>query len=155
MDMYDLKEKIHEQLAELRNLKGNLQEYKSLTVTAYTQSNQNMQYSLTQYQVYRVEGKGAIAIMKQTTGVTIEPSDMLEIHHIPGEQGRIRPVISKLRNSESKIKIIKHRSKDGVKSHFKMYDHITHQNAELLRLRQLKRDEWVQSSCIITARSSR
>lgn len=44
MDMYDLKEKIHEQLAELRNLKGNLQEYKSLTVTAYTQSNQNMQY---------------------------------------------------------------------------------------------------------------
>lgn len=45
MDMYDLKEKIHEQLAELRNLKGNLQEYKSLTVTAYTKANQNMQYS--------------------------------------------------------------------------------------------------------------
>lgn len=102
--MYDLKEKFHEQLAELRNLKANLQEYKSLTVKAYTQANQNMQYSLTRFQVYRVEGKGAIAIMKQTTGVTIEPSDMLEIHHIPGEQGRIRPVISKLRNSESKIK---------------------------------------------------
>uniref|UniRef100_K1PTC4 Uncharacterized protein n=1 Tax=Magallana gigas TaxID=29159 RepID=K1PTC4_MAGGI len=72
--------------------------------------------------------------MKQTTG----PSDILKINRIPGEQGRIRPVIAKLRNSDSKIKIIKHRSKDGVKSHFKMYDHITHQNAELLR--QLNKD---------------
>lgn len=46
-----------------------------------------------------------IAIMKQTTGVTIEPSDILEIHRIPGEQGRIRPVIAKLWNSDSEIKI--------------------------------------------------
>lgn len=29
MDMNDLKEKFHEQLSELRNLKTNLQEYKS------------------------------------------------------------------------------------------------------------------------------
>lgn len=152
MDMNDLKEKFHEQLAELRYLKANLQEYKSLTVTAYTQANQNMQYS----QKNNIKFIGwkekaqedlrsdLIAIMKQTTGVTVEPSDILEIHRIPGEQGRIRPVIAKLRNSDSKIKIIKHRSKDGVKSHFKMYDHITHQNAELLR--QLNKDERIQSS---------
>lgn len=52
--------------------------------------------------------------MNQAAGVTIEPNDILEIHSIQGEQGRIRPVIAKLRNSDSKIKIIKHRSKDGV-----------------------------------------
>lgn len=78
--------------------------------------------------------------MKQAAGVTIEPSDILEIHRIPGQQGRIRPVIAKLRNSDSKIKKnLKKRSKQGVKKHFIMYDHITDQNAELLR--QLKQDE--------------
>lgn len=41
--MDDLKEKFHEHLAELRYLKANLQQYKSLTVTAFTQANQNMQ----------------------------------------------------------------------------------------------------------------
>lgn len=60
MDMNDLKEKFHEQLAELRYLKANLQEYKSLTVTAYTQANQKYAVlSEKQHQVYRVEGKGA------------------------------------------------------------------------------------------------
>lgn len=52
--------------------------------------------------------------------------------------------MAKLRNSDSKIKIIKHRSKDGVKNHFTMYDHITHHNAELLR--QLNKDERIQNS---------
>lgn len=88
--------------------------------------------------------KEDLTIMNQAAGVTIEPNDILEIHRIPGEQGRIRPVIAKLRNSDSKIKIIKHRSKDGVKKHLTIYDHITHQNAELLR--QLNKDKRLQNS---------
>lgn len=85
-------------------------------MTAYTQENQNMQYSKKKQKknIKSIEwkekaqadlGTDLKAIMKQTAGVTIEPSDILEIHRIPEEQGRISPVIAKLRNSDSKIKI--------------------------------------------------
>lgn len=60
MDMNDKKEKVHEHLAELRNLKANLQQYKSLTVITYAQASKNMQYSQKkQHQVHKVEGKDA------------------------------------------------------------------------------------------------
>lgn len=66
--------------------------------------------------------------MKQTAGETINPSDILQIYHILGEQGRIRPVIA------PKIKIFKHRSKNDVKKQLTMHEDITHQNAVLLQL---------------------
>lgn len=104
MDMNDKKEKVHEHLAELRNLKANLQQYKSLTVITYAQASKNMQYSQkNNIKFIRWKEKtqedlrsNLIAIMKQTAGVTIDPIDILEIHHIPGEQGMSRPVIVKL-----------------------------------------------------------
>lgn len=63
-------------------------------------------------------------------GEIVEFSDIFEIYCILGEQGRICFVIVKLRNSDLKIKIIKYRLKDGVKSYFKMYDYIIYQNVE-------------------------
>ena len=33
-------------------------------------------------------------IMKETIGVIIDPNDILELHRIPGEQGKLRPVIA-------------------------------------------------------------
>lgn len=81
-------------------------------MTADTQAKQNMQYSKKK-NIKFIEWNekpqedlrsDLIAIMKQAAGVTIEPSDILEIHRIPGQQRRIRPVIVKLRNSDSKIK---------------------------------------------------
>lgn len=49
--------------------------------------------------------------MKETVGVIIEPTHILQIHRIPGEHGKIRQVISELKN----VKVIKHRSKQEVK----------------------------------------
>lgn len=58
MDMNDLKEKFHDHLAELRDLKANLQQYKSLTVTAYSGKPKYAVLSKKQHQVHRMEGKG-------------------------------------------------------------------------------------------------
>lgn len=38
--------------------------------------------------------ENSTTVMKQTAGETINPSDILQIYHILGEQGRIRPVIA-------------------------------------------------------------
>lgn len=62
--------------------------------------------------------------MKETVGVIIDPADILEIHRIPGKHGKIRPVIAKFKNTEAKVNLIKHRSKQEVKKNFIMFDHI-------------------------------
>lgn len=38
--------------------------------------------------------ENSTTVMKQTAGETINPSDILQIYHILGEQGRIQPVIA-------------------------------------------------------------
>lgn len=141
MDLDALKEKFHEHLKELRSLKDNLKRYQTLTETAYTLANQNQQYSQKnniKFIGWKEKGQENLredlcAIMKDTVGVIIDPADILEIHRIPGERGKIRPVIAKFKNTEAKVNLIKHRSNQEVKKNFIMFDHITQQNSQLLR----------------------
>lgn len=48
-----------------------------------------------------MEGKrkeqSSCMIMNETVGVIIEPTHILQIHRIPGEHGKIRPVIAELK----------------------------------------------------------
>ena len=81
-------------------------------------------------------------IIKKTAGVIIELSDILQIQGIPEEQGKIRPIIANLKNTETKVKIIKHRSKAEVKKKSITFDHITQQNSQLIR--QLNKDQRLQ-----------
>ena len=101
---YHSKQKAHEQLKELRSLKDNMKRYQT-TETAYTLANQNQHYSQkNSIKFLGLKEKGQenfhgdlCTIMKETASVIIDPSDILEIHRIPGEQGNIRPVIAKLK----------------------------------------------------------
>lgn len=50
-----------------------------------------------------MEGKrkeqSSCMIMNETVGVIIEPTHILQIHRIPGEHGKIRPVIAELKKT--------------------------------------------------------
>lgn len=152
MDLTALREKFHDQLKELRTLKDSLKRYQAMTETALTLANNNQQYSQKNnikflgWKEQRQENlrEDLCSIMREAAGVTIDPSDILEIHRIPGAQGKTRPVIAKFRNLEVKVKIIKNRSKEEVKKRFLMFDHITQMNSELLR--ELKNDDRIQSA---------
>lgn len=141
MDLTALREKFHDQLKELRTFKDSLKRYQAMMETALTLVNNNQQYSQKNnikflgWKEQRQENlrEDLSSIMREAAGVTIDPSDILEIHRIPGAQGKTRPVIAKFRNLEVKVKIIKNRSKEEVKKRFLMFDHITQMNSELLR----------------------
>lgn len=94
MDMNDLKE-FHEQLADLQNLKANLQQYKSSNRDSIHSGKPKYAVLLKKNYIKFIGWKEKaqedlcsdfIAIMKQTAGVTIQPSDILEIHLIPGNR---------------------------------------------------------------------
>ena len=101
-----------------------MKRYKSLTETALTLANQNQQYS----QKNNIKFLGwkekpqenlrddLCAIMKETVNLTINPADILAIHRIPGTQGKTRPVIAKFNDADTKIKVIRNRSKEEVKN---------------------------------------
>lgn len=152
MDLINIREKFQEHLKELRSLQSTMKRYRSLTESALTLANHNQQYS----QKNNIKFLGwkekpqenlreeLCVIMKEAAKVTIDPADILAIHRIPGAKGKIRPVIAKFKNSESKITVIRNRSKEEVKKRFKMFDHITQMNSQLLR--DLNNDEKIQSA---------
>ena len=152
MDIANLREKLQEQLKELRSLQNTLKNYRTLTESALTLANHNQQYS----QKNNIKFLGwkekpqenlreeLCVVMKQAANVNINPADILAIHRIPGAKGKIRPVIAKFKNAETKINVIRHRSKEDVKQHFMMFDHLTQRNAQLLR--DLNNNEKIQSA---------
>lgn len=74
-------------------------------------------------------------ILKNAINLDLESIDILEIHCIlNGNHRRPRPVIPKFRNSESKVNIIRNRSKSEIKKMcFTMHDYLTPSNAKLIR----------------------
>lgn len=69
-------------------------------------------------------------ILKETVNIDLDASDVLAIHRVPGgNRGRPRPVIAKFRDTDTKIRVIKNRSKDEIKKRFVMHDHLTQMNA--------------------------
>lgn len=55
------------------------------------------------------------------------------------EQRRTVPVIAKFHDTDTKIKVIKNRSKEEIEKRFVMHDHLTQMNAHLIKA--LNRDE--------------
>lgn len=83
-------------------------------------------------------------IMK-TAGITFYPLGILAIHRIPGSKdGKPYLVIAKFKDMDTKVRLIRNRSKEQMKGHFIMFDHITPMNAQLLR--ELNGDERIDSA---------
>ena len=153
LDFESLREKFHDQLRDLRSLKENVKKYQSTADKALSLANHNQQYSQKnniKFIGWKENAKENLredlcAILK-TAGVTTDPTDILAIHRIPAgsKDGKPRPVIAKFKDTDTKIKIIRNRSKEIVKKHFIMYDHITPMNAQLLR--DLNSDQRIDSA---------
>lgn len=152
MDLNDIREKFQEHLKEIRSMQNAMKRYKSLTESALTLANQNQQYSQknnikflgwkeTPHENLRED---LCTIMKETVNVTIDRTDILAIHRVPGAQGKSRPVIAKFKDSETKVRVIRNRSKEEVKKRFMMFDHLTQMNSQLLR--ELNNDSRIQSA---------
>lgn len=45
--------------------------------------------------------------MNHKLNVDIKPDDVVAIHRIPGKEGKNRPVIVKMRNTETKVKVMR------------------------------------------------
>ena len=152
LDIANIRERFQEQLKELRTLQNAMKRYKSLTETALTIANQNQQYSQKnniKFLGWKEKAQENLRedlceIMKNAAKVDIDPTDILDIHRIPGAEGKSRPVIAKFKNAESKFKVIRHRSREAVKKHFAMFDHLTQMNSQLLR--DLNKDEKIESA---------
>ncbi|CAG2209172.1 unnamed protein product [Mytilus edulis] len=71
-----------------------------------------------------------INLIKKDLKINLEPTDLIAIHRIPGKEGAIRPIIAKVRNTDTKIKIM--RSKKGLKKDIKFHDDITQKNLGLM-----------------------
>lgn len=152
LDLTNIREKFQEQLREMRSLQESMKHYQTLTETALTLANQNQQYS----QKNNIKFLGwkekpqenlreeLCSIMRETVNLTIDPTDILAIHRIPGTQGKSRPVIAKFKDADTKIKVIRNRSKEEVKKRFVMFDHLTQMNSQLLR--ELNNNERIQSA---------
>ncbi|KAK3090655.1 hypothetical protein FSP39_013416 [Pinctada imbricata] len=120
---------------------------------AYKRSNYNEHYSRkTNFKVFGVAERTEenteelmMKVIEKTAGVQVQRSDVIACHRIPGEPGKHRPILVKMRNSECKAKVMKNRSKvkkegNGVR----LVDDVTRANAELIT--RLMRHEDVESA---------
>lgn len=152
LDMETMKENFAQHNRELRTLKENLKQCQFMAREAIQLSNQNQQYS----QKNNIKFLGwkesrnedlrtdLCNILKQKTGIELDPKDVLAIHRLPhGKQGP-RPVIAKFVSSEIKVNVIKKRSNEDLKKCFLMVDHITPRNAKLINV--LKEDSRIISA---------
>ena len=65
-------------------------------------------------------------------GLTLEPSNIMAIHRIPGRVNSTKPVLVKLKNNHEKTKIMKHRS-NFKKNGNRLVDDVTKLNAKLIQ----------------------
>ena len=78
-----------------------------------------------------------INLVKNDLKVELYPTDVVAIHRIPGKDGMIRPVLAKVRNTATKINIM--RQKKGLIKNVKFHDDITMKNLGLMSLFNLKK----------------
>ena len=130
-----------------------MKKYQSTADTALSLANHNQQYSQKnniKFIGWKENAKENLredlcAILK-AAGVTTDPTDILAIHRIPAgsKDGKLTPVIAKFKDTDTNIRIIRNRSKEIVKKHFIIFDHITPMNAKLLR--DLNGDQRIDSA---------
>ena len=102
-----LTQKLHECKTEIRNQEQSLAEIQEASVEALRRSNKNEQYS----RKYNFKIMGLKETQKENTwevktfikenaGVAIEDREIIAAHRIPGEQGKSRPILVKLVNTD-------------------------------------------------------
>ena len=153
LDFDTLREKLHSQARDIRYLQDKLKDCQVTSQSALSLANQNQQYSQKnniKFMNWAEKPNENLRnelcrILKNSVDLDLDPNDVLEIHRIPsGHQNGPRPVIAKFRNSDSKIKVIRNRSKSELKKVFLMYDHLTPLNTTLLR--DLNNDARIQKA---------
>ncbi|CAC5392085.1 unnamed protein product [Mytilus coruscus] len=138
MENHLLKEKLREKEIKIKELDEKVVDCNTRSVDALKSANYNEQYSrkhnirIVNYPEKKNENLHAefIDLIKKDLKINLEPTDLIAIHRIPGKEGAIRPIIAKVRNTETKIKIM--RSKKGLKKDIKFHDDITQKNSGLM-----------------------
>lgn len=133
-----LKEKLREKEIKIKELDEKVEDCNLRSVDALKSANYNEQYSrkhnirIVNYPEKNNEHLHAefINLVKKDLKINLEPTDLIAIHRIPGKDGAIRPIIAKVRNTDTKIKIM--RSKKGLKKDIKFHDDITQKNLGLM-----------------------
>ena len=140
-----LTQKLHECKTGIRNQEQSLAEIQEASVEALRRSNKNEQYSR-KYN-FKIMGlketqkentwEKVKTFIKENAGVVIEDREIIAAHRIPGEQGKSRPILVKLVNTDVKSKVMRKRSEVKNKG-YRLVDDVTKANVELIkRLSQL------------------
>lgn len=142
MDLTNTREKFQEHLKELKSMQSTMKRYHWRNLANHNQqSTKNPKKTNIELLGWKKKAQENLCedlctIMKDTAGVTIDPSDILAIiinHRIPRGEGKTRPDIAKFKNSEAKFKVIQNRPKEEKKKLFLMFDHLMQMNLQLLR----------------------
>lgn len=151
-----LKERLRSKEKSIQVLEEKLVDCNRRSTDALKLGNFNEQYSrkhnirMLNFEEKREENlrNDFINLVKSDLKVEIKPDDVLAIHRIPGKSG-IRPVIVKVRNTETKVKIMREKKKLG--KNIKFHDDITQKNLGLMtRLKESKLFEnvWFYNSSV-------
>ena len=142
-EVVHMQETIGDKNAKIRELEKRVMENEIDTKKAVNRSNHNEQYSRkTNFKILGVEeedGENAQTTMKDTVsslaGVKLSDDEIMACHRIPGQSGKPRPILIKLRNAEVKSRVMRTRSivkKKGQAKGIRFVDDVTRDNADLI-----------------------
>ncbi|CAC5373871.1 unnamed protein product [Mytilus coruscus] len=111
----NLRERIRAKDKVIDNLVEKVGDINNRSIDAMKLANYNEQYSrkhnirMLNFPEKRGENlkKAFVELVNSDLNVNIEPSDVLGIHRIPGKEGYQKPVIVKVRNTDTKIRIMR------------------------------------------------
>lgn len=134
----NLKERLRQKDIQLLDLEKKVADCNIRSVDALRSANYNEQYSRKHnIRIVNLPEKPDenlktefIKLVKNDLKIELNPTDVVAIHRIPGKDGFVRPVLAKVRNTETKINIM--RQKKGLTKDVKFHDDITVKNLGLM-----------------------
>ena len=135
-EVVHMQETIGDKNAKIRELEKRVMENEIDTKKAVNRSNHNEQYSRkTNFKILGVEEEdqeNTQTTMKNTVsslaGVKLSDDEIMACHRIPGQSGKARPILVKLRNAEVKSRVMRTRSivkKKGQAKGIRFVDDVT------------------------------
>lgn len=136
----------------INDLYNKLEENVMMTKTAVSKANYNEQYSrknnIKFHGFHENKGEDLLQVLNEVlleVGTEIEEKDLVAIHRIPGQKDRPRPILIKLRNAETKARVMRKRSSiKALRNKVKVTDDVTKDNSELIS--KLLKDERMNSA---------
>ena len=136
----ELRKEVRNQDQALNEMNNRLEVNERMTKSAMSKANFNEQYSRKNNSVTEHKGEELLQTVNTVldqVGERIDKSDVLAMHRIPGKKDQPRPIIVKLRSSETKTAVMKKRSdikrltleNDGK---VKVSDDVTQDNTALI-----------------------